>query len=220
VRVHAAKKGCPDQDQAVTLRLCPEFVLCPSCWLLRLAIVFFTLVAGIALAIWICPDVLDNPLIPASAGLVAIGLAVAPWVVLGATLVALILLAVWIFSCPLTWCFDWLPLIWQILLGVGFAFIFFGTCPACTSLLFIGLGIFVAGIIAFGFWVGTCKPTMCTILFEIGSLGLVQVVISFLEEPLGVCIILWGWLLLLIWNGLLNGIGWIGGVLNGCVRRN
>jgi hypothetical protein len=53
-----------------------------------------------------------------------------------------------------------------------------------------------------------------------GSLGLVQLFISFLEGPLGICIIVWGWLLLLIWNGILNGVGWIGGVLAGCIRRN
>jgi hypothetical protein len=221
VAVRAAKDGCPDQSAAVALQLCPEFVLCPPCWLLRLLIVFFVVVAGIALAIWLCPAVLANPLIPATAGWPAVGLAVAPFVLAAALIIAVILLLIWIWLCPLTWCFDWLPLIWQILLGVGFAFVFFGTCPACAgSLLPIGAVIFLLGVGVFIFWLLTCRPTTCTVLFELGSLGIVQLFISFLEGPLGICIILWGWLLLLIWNGILNGVGWIGGVLAGCIRRN
>jgi hypothetical protein len=221
VAVRASKQGCPDQTAAVTLQLCPEFVLCPPCWLLRLLIVFSVIVAGIALAIWICPGVLANPLIPATASWPAVGAAVAPFVLAAALVVAVVLLAIWILLCPLTWCFDWVPLIWQILLGVGFAFLFFGTCPACAvSLLPIGAVIFLIGVGVFIFWLLTCRPTTCTVLFEIGSLGIVQLFISFLEGPLGICIIVWGWLLLLIWNGILNGIGWIGGVLAGCIRRN
>lgn len=221
VALRATRQGCPDQTQSVTLKLCREFALCPGCWALQLFILLALIVGGIALAIWICPPEVVNPFISRSQALAAIAAAVAPWVFAAAMVVAAILIFVWILLCRLTWCWDWLPLIWQLLLGVGFAFMFFGTCPLCQAVLFpIGLALFFLGVLVFIFWIISCKPTTCTIFFEIGSLGLVQVIVSFLEGALGQCVIVWGWLLLLIWTGLLNGLGWGAAVLAGCIKRN
>jgi hypothetical protein len=178
-------------------------------------------ITGIAAAIGLCAEVVFNPLIEETAALVPIAAVAAPIVAVIAGMITVGLILFFWWWCRPNWCNDWFVLIWQVLISVGFVFVYFGTCPACAlTLLPIGIVLIVLGILAFIAWVSTCRPTLCKIFFEIGSLGLVQLVVGWLEFILGACVWLWGWLILAIWQLAINAIGWIGTVIACQVNPN
>ncbi len=213
--------NCPDREASVILTGCPSAKFCIDCWLLRLAILFFATLAAIGAAIWLCTAAVVNPVVPFTAGWAGIAAVVAPIVAIVALIIAVLILLFWWWCCKPTWCDDWMVLLWQILLSAGFVFVYFGTCPACIlTLLPIGVILFGGGVGVFIWWIASCSPTLCKIFFEIGSLGLVQLVVSWLELIIGACVWFWGWLILLIWNTLLNLLGWIGTVIACRVNPN
>lgn len=213
--------NCPDRAASVILTGCPGETFCIDCWLLRLAILFFATLAAISAAIWLCTAAVVNPVVQFTAGWAGIAAVVAPIVAIVAMVIAVLILLFWWWCCKPTWCDDWMVLLWQILLSAGFVFVYFGTCPACIlTLLPIGALLFGGGVVLFIWWITSCSPTLCKIFFEIGSLGLVQLVVSWLELIIGACVWFWGWLILLIWNTLLNLVGWIGTVIACRVNPN
>ena len=216
-----ADPNCPDRSASVTLRGCRTDTFCIDCWLLRLAIIFFATISAMAAAVWICAKVVVNPLIPQTAGWAAIAVWVAPVVLVIAILITIAILLFWWWCCRPTWCDDWMVLLWQVLISAGFIFLYFGTCPFCAlKLVPIGLLLFGSGVGVFIWWIVACRPSMCKIFFEIGSLGLVQLVVSWLEFIIGACVWAWGWLIMLIWNTGLNLVGWIGTVISCRVNPN
>lgn len=209
---------CPDVASSVTLTLCRNNRFCVGCWLLRLLIIFFATISAIGLAVWICPAVVIVPILPippeAQLALQAILLtiaAAAPWITIIAGVIAVGLLLLWWWLCQPDWCNEWVVLFWQVLVSMGFAFIYFGTCPACLlTLLPIGVILFLVGVGVFVLWIIYCHPSLCKIFFEIGSLGLVQLLVGWLEFIIGACIWVWGWIAQLVWQLALNVVGWVG----------
>ena len=69
------------------------------------------------------------------------------------------------------------------------------------------------GVVAFFVWIVRCQPSPCKIFFEISNLGLIQLILGWVEFFLVVCIWAYGWLLQLLFTMLLNAVGWIGSVI-------
>jgi hypothetical protein len=211
--------GCPDRSAGTLLNICTNLRFNPCCWLWRILILIFAIVTVIGLALALCPQVVVNPLIPQTASLVPAAL-IAGLIIAGiAGAITLVLAIIWYFLCRPTWCNDWIVLLWQFFVGGGFVFIYFGACPTC-GLLPLGIAMMLIGLGLFFIWVGRCNPTLCRIFFEIGTLGLVQVLVGWLEFFLVVCIWQWGWLLQLAFVTFLNFVGWIGTVIACRVNPN
>ncbi|MCA9931386.1 MAG: hypothetical protein KC419_23030, partial [Anaerolineales bacterium] len=208
--------NCPPQSVSTTLTTCGQFTLekCVPCWLLKLGILLSAGIFAIALAIFLCPVVVStvvSPIpIPAWEPVAVIIVSAAPWVALAAAAVGVILWGIWRSMCQPDLCGGWLVLIWQLLVGIGVVFIYFGLCPACLYLLIPGFGLFLSGIGVFIYWIIICRPSMCKIFFEIGNLALVQLVVGWLQIILGACIWTYGPFLMAIWQTALFAVGWIG----------
>lgn len=228
VRVTASHPDCEEESAELFLGLCRRFTFCPTCWQLRLLLVFLAGVAGIAVALWLCPltgvSVTDSPQVAASN--VAAIEAIAPVVAFIAVVLWLIAYNVWTRLCEPDLCTDGYVLAWQILIGLSVVFMFFGSCPICVStLLPVGVVLFILGVLVFLTWLRRCRPSPCKILFEIGSLGLVNVALGVLEVFLGKCVltsggIVFGAIIQFVFSALLNAVGWVGMVVACRVNPN
>jgi hypothetical protein len=114
-------------------------------------------------------------------------------------LVALIAVAVfglalllWFLICSPDWCFDILPLLWQIAFIAAVVFIYFGSCPACQVLLYIGVGLMVvfAGVILF--WIFHCNPSRCEMVWELLKLGFANTLIGLIQSAIALIPLLGG----------------------------
>jgi hypothetical protein len=115
--------------------------------------------------------------------------------------------------CQPDFCGGTLVLIWQLLIGTGVVFIYFGLCPLCVaSLLPIGLILIAFGVGVFVYWVwfSGCQPSLCKIFFEIANLAIVQTVIGFLQIFLGACIWAGGPIVMFIYTGIIQIVGSVG----------
>lgn len=101
----------------------------------------------------------------------------------------MILGGIWAIFCPKP-C-AWAVLVSaQVVLGVGFAAVYFAAC--CPPLLFIGLSLVGAGLGLFTAWARICQRSTCDVLQEV-ALTLVSVVLpllawmKFVFPPLALC---------------------------------
>jgi hypothetical protein len=76
------------------------------------------------------------------------------------------------------------------------------------------------GVISILYWLFRCRPSLCKVFFEIGSLGLVSLFVGYLELVIGACVWAWGWAIQMAWVTVLNLVGWIGTVIACSVNPN
>lgn len=138
-----------------TAVVCPDWVGCMECWLLRLILMVILAMILAALAFSICPSLTEIPwlrwlAIALTSGGDASYVGRAAWVVWGVThtvfftasrifiLIAALAFIAGIFVfiaylkyCRVSRCYDWTVLVWQSLLVLGFALAFYGSCPSC-----------------------------------------------------------------------------------------
>lgn len=150
--------GCSDLTQTVDIPACEDCDAEPcteqGCLQFLCPIFYFMMVGGLALGIlWF---ILRGciPLLPASVGVVALGIGV-----LG-------LILYWLLcKCkPCGWL--WL-LLWKLFLGIGLLLIIFG---ACCNFWTYGLGLVLFSFLFFFIWRNRCDPSRCDIYRELTNM--------------------------------------------------
>lgn len=220
MEVEARPRTNPDACVATASRaavVCPDWAGCIECWLLRMILMVILAMVLAAVAFGICPSLAEIPwlrwlAIKLTEGGDASYVGRAAWIVWAATFsffftvtrifiviagLAFIagLFVAWAYwrYCKITWCYDWMILIWQALLVIGFTLAFYGSCPQCVPfqeyllpgwlattigasavVVAIGLAIMAIGLIVWAIWWRfLCKVNTCRALFELGSLAFV-----------------------------------------------
>ena len=183
IGVRAATPGCRRSSASVALTVCSRFVMSICCEVMDIIVLVLAGCAAIALALALCPQVLVIPVV------VAFFVSYGWWIFAGfAALLALALL-VWLLLCPPDWCFDVMPMLWQIFFIFGVVLIYFGSCPACFispvgPLLLWGVGFLLVGAGILLAWIMSCRPTQCQVLWELLKLGLANTLVGLIATAI------------------------------------
>jgi hypothetical protein len=78
---------------------------------------------------------------------------------------AVVLAIIWAIFCPNKPCRWPLLLLWQAMVGAGVAALYVSNC--CPPLLFVGIGLIVAGLALMGVWAALCRASTCRISREL-----------------------------------------------------
>jgi hypothetical protein len=210
VSLTVSSANCPTRTAAVTLSVCARFVMSVCCEILDVLLLVLAGLTLVAVALWLCPEALIIPELVVF--FTAFG-----WII---ALVLLLLfaaaLAVWFLICKPDWCFDILPLLWQIAFIAAVVFIYFGSCPAChTPLLPIGILLMLVFAALILVWILNCRPSRCQVVWELLKLGFANTLIGLIESAialipilagLGMCISPLAVIFLWLINAFLDGL--------------
>lgn len=182
-----SRADCDPVTVAQTLNVCSRFVFRTCCQIQSLLILVVFGLLIVAVALLACPQVLVAP------AAIAIAVAVTPWAVGILAVILIGLLFLWFFTCPPTWCGEVLPLIWQGSFIAGIVFIYFGSCPACGILMLL-FGVFLllvaAGLLMY--WIMSCNPTRCQVVWELLRLGLASTIVGLANSVIAVVPLFFG----------------------------
>ena len=237
VELEVTSCDCKVQAASVTMRVPAREQVCLLCELLKILALLLAGVAAIGLAIFVCSEVLANPIIDAVllefGGNAAAAVAAwhtfielyAPWIGLVvffiAAVLALVLYGIWSWRCKLSGCHVSV-IVWQTCAILGLTFFYFGACPGCVKVggatLWIGVIFLVLAVWLWTRWVEECRPTACRISFEMGILGITQTIVSVLDGFLQTCAWGFGWFFLVVVFAILDIWGILG--MAGACRIN
>ncbi len=176
-----SRADCNPITLSRTLDVCDRFVFRSCCELLSLLVLIVFGLLTIAVAIQSCPQVLVAP------AAIAVAVTITPWVIGALSVMLLGLLSLWFFTCRPTRCGKLLPMIWQALLIAGIVFIYFGSCPACGGLMLLfGAFLLLIGAGLLIYWIMTCDPTRCQVIWELLRLGLASTIVGLVEAVITV----------------------------------
>jgi len=78
----------------------------------------------------------------------------------------------WFVLCRPKKC-DWIAFLWQAFILAGWLMIYAGFCPECFRMVYIGLALFVLGLLLYFWWLRTCDVNVCRRLSEWAGLFLI-----------------------------------------------